>query len=283
MNIFEELNKLIFDAHIKLGYDTRDAVVIFSARKELCEFQCNSAFALAKQLRTSPAEIAASLANELNASTSEFSFASMGGFLNISLSNKVYAELLQNFFADERCGIVADKSPKKIVLDYGGANIAKPLHVGHLRSAVIGESVKNLLRFMGNQVIGDVHLGDWGLQMGLTIAQLKQDFDCSHYWGGNAPKPHITMELLNEVYPKASKRSKTDEQFKRLAQETTTELQTASGPVFEMWKDIRAVSLKDIEREYANLNVTFDLWLGESDAAQHEERLISMLEQKGIV
>lgn len=283
MKLFEKINSILVQAHTNLGYDAMEAQANFSSRRELCELQCNSAFALAKANRANPALIASNLATEANRLTKEFSFSSVGGFLNIQFSKKIYAELLQEFLNSERIGIKGEETPKTIVVDYGGANIAKPLHVGHLRSAVIGQAVTNLARFMGNHVIADVHLGDWGLQMGLTISGLIEQVDCSYYFGGSASKPQITMDMLNEIYPAASKRSKEDEEFKKKAQETTAELQKGVGPYFEMWKDIKKVSLEVIEKEYKNLIVDFDLWLGESDSMPYEEELIAFLQAKNAL
>ncbi|MFA6860367.1 MAG: arginine--tRNA ligase [Clostridia bacterium] len=283
MELINKINSLLVEAHSSLGYDTCEAYANFSSRRELCEFQCNSAFGLAKKNRTNPALIATNLVKELTKLSSDFLFSNIGGFLNISLTNSCYSSLLKEIVVNDRCGIPTLEKSKTIIVDFGGANIAKPLHVGHLRSAVIGEALKNLAVFMGNKVVGDTHLGDWGLQMGLTISLLCEVMDCSYYWGKSKTKPVITLDILNDIYPAASKRAKVDEDFKRKAQETTTVLQKGIGPVFDMWKDIRAISIEAVKKDYNNLGVHFDLWNGESDASSFEEPLLKLLESKNLL
>ena len=194
----------------------------------------------------------------------------MPGFINIKLNSEFVAKYLNDMKEADKYGC-ENKAPETIVIDYGGANVAKPLHVGHLRSAVIGESVKRIERFMGNKVISDVHLGDWGLQMGLIITELecrKPDlvyFDES-YTGEYPEEAPFTISELEEIYPCASAKSKVDEEFKEKAHQATLKLQSGYAPYTAIWKHIMKVSVEDLKKNYGNLNVDFDLWKGESDA-----------------
>ena len=252
------------------GYDKELGKVSLSNRPDLCEYQCNGAMAGAKKYKKAPIMIANEVAEKL-ADSKVFSDVSAvaPGFLNLKVKEAFVTDYLRNMRADKKFGLEEAKEPKKIVIDYGGPNVAKPLHVGHLRSAIIGESIKRINRFAGHEVIGDIHLGDWGLQMGLIITELqKRQPDLIYFdenFEGDYPKePPFTISELEEIYPTASKKSKEDENYKAEAMEATFKLQSGVRGYRALWNHILAVSVADLKRNYENLNVDFDLWKGES-------------------
>lgn len=270
------------------GYDEKYVKVTVSNRPDLCEYQCNGAMAAAKAYKKKPIDIANEVVEKARESGmfSEIN-AVMPGFINLRIAPEYLAGYMNQMAADPKYGLEEAKEPETIIVDYGGANVAKPLHVGHLRSAVIGESIKRISRYMGHKVIGDVHLGDWGLQMGLIIEELHDRqpelpyFDES--FTGEYPKePPFTISELEEIYPAASAKSKQDEAFKERAQEATFKLQSGYAPYRAIWEHIMKVSLKDLKRNYGNLNVSFDLWKGESDAQPYIPQLIDDLVEKGL-
>lgn len=212
----------------------------------------------------------------------------MPGFININISNDYLARYINDINQTDKLGCNMAQNPKTIVIDYGGANVAKPLHVGHLRSAVIGESIKRMFRYLGHEVIGDVHLGDWGLQMGLIITELEERkpelvyFD-ENYNGEYPAEPPFTISELEEIYPCASAKSKEDEAFKERAHMATLKLQKGYAPYRAIWKHILNVSVEDLKKNYGNLNVYFDLWKGESDADEYIPQMIKMLKAKELL
>lgn len=281
MKILTELKNELTNIFKKLNLPENLVSLSFSDRPEVSDFQCNSAFALAKVLKKSPIEIASNIANEFKNKNFDVSVCNPG-FINFNLKEEFIKDTLKNL--DESGNLLSDfHKPKKIVLDYGGPNVAKPLHVGHLRSAIIGESLKRLAKYFGDEVISDVHLGDWGLQMGLTIAGLEEKFDLSYYSSKSTIKPNITIDDLNQIYPAASAKSKEDENFKKHAQEITTKLQHKQEPYFSIWKDIRALSVEKIKEEYAKLNVSFDLYNGESDSQIYVPKVFEILNSKNLI
>ena len=210
------------------------------------------------------------------------------GFINLKLSKEYLAGVVTEMKQDEgRFGCEAAKNPKTIIVDYGGANVAKPLHVGHLRSAIIGESVKRIGKFMGHNVIGDVHLGDWGLQMGLIIVELKERkpdlvyYDES-YTGDYPTEAPFTISELEDIYPTASKKSKEDEAFREAAMEATSQLQAGRRGYRALLEHILNVSVTDLKKNYDNLNVSFELWKGESDAQPYIPDMVQMMKDKGF-
>lgn len=283
MKIQNILNQQLSNVFEKLGYDKSLADVGLSNKPDLCDFQCNACFVLAKTQHVAPFVVANAIVEEFNKNPNRCAEASFcnPGFLNFVVSDKALGEIASQMLCDERAGI-EKKSEKTVILDFGGANIAKPLHVGHLRSAVIGESVKRIALFCGDKVVGDAHLGDWGLQMGLVIAGLMDEIDVSYYFGGEGKKPEITMDMLNVIYPKASARSKVDEEFAKRAHEATAKLQKKVAGFFDLYQDIREVSIKSVDEEYQRLNIFFDLFNGESDAEPYVEPLLQLLESKGL-
>lgn len=270
------------------GYDEKYVKVTVSNRPDLCEYQCNGAMAAAKAYKKKPIDIADEVVEKAKESAmfSEIN-AVMPGFINLRIAPEYLAGYMNRMAEDPKYGLEETKEPETIIVDYGGANVAKPLHVGHLRSAVIGESIKRISRYMGHKVIGDVHLGDWGLQMGLIIEELHDRqpnlpyFD-ENFTGEYPKEPPFTISELEEIYPAASAKSKQDEAFKERAQEATFKLQSGYAPYRAIWEHIMNVSLKDLKRNYGNLNVSFDLWKGESDAQPYIPQLIDDLVEKGL-
>ena len=276
----------------KAGYDPSYGKVGVSNRPDLCEYQCNGAMAGAKAYKKAPFMIADDVVANL-ADSKVFSMKEMvkPGFINLKVSEEFLADYLKEMEKDEKLGADTAKEPKTIVIDYGGPNVAKPLHVGHLRSAIIGESIKRIGRFVGHKVIGDVHLGDWGLQMGLIITELKHRqpelvyFDDS-FTGEYPTEAPFTISELEEIYPCASGKSKEDEAYRQEALEATHLLQQGKPGYMALWNHIMNVSVTDLKRNYANLNVSFDLWKKESDAQPYIPGMVAdmveMMKEKGF-
>ena len=244
--------------------------------------------AAAKEYRKAPAMIAKDVVEHLAESKAlEMAEAVNPGFINLKVSGDFLAQYLQDMKTAENLGVEKAKKPKKMVLDYGGPNVAKPLHVGHLRSAIIGESIKRMGRFLGHEIIGDVHLGDWGLQMGLIITELRKRqpdlvyFD-ENYQGEYPEEAPFTIGELEEIYPCAKGKSKEDEAYKAEALEATHQLQMGNRGYRALWQHILRVSVADLKRNYANLNVDFDLWNGESDVQDYIAPMVKDLKDRGL-
>ena len=271
----------------KAGYDRELAKVTLSNRPDLCEYQCNGALAGAKKYKKAPFMIAEDVAANL-AGSSYFESVDVvkPGFINLKLSKESVASYLNGMKAEEKLGVENEETPKTIMIDYGGPNVAKPLHVGHLRSAIIGESVKRILRYKGNRVIGDIHLGDWGYQMGLIITELKKRqpdlpyFDES-YEGEYPAEAPFTISELEEIYPTASAYAKEHEDYREEALQATYLLQNGNRGYRAVWDHIMNVSVTDLKKNYENLNVEFDLWKGESDAQKYIPDMVQMLKDEG--
>ena len=272
----------------KAGYDPAYGKVNVSNRPDLCEYQCNGAMAGAKAYKKAPFMIADDVVANLKGSRI-FSMAEVvkPGFINLKVSEEYLAQYLKDMADDEKLSVNTAENPKTIIIDYGGPNVAKPLHVGHLRSAIIGESIKRIGRFVGHKVIGDVHLGDWGLQMGLIITELKHRqpelvyFDDS-YTGTYPEEAPFTIGELEEIYPSASAKSKEDEAYRAEALEATHLLQQGKPGYMALWNHIMNVSVTDLKRNYANLNVTFDLWKKESDAQPYIPDMVEKMKEQGF-
>lgn len=285
--IIDMLSEEMQNAFEKAGYDRTLGRVTLSNRPDLCEYQCNGAMAGARQYKKAPIMIAGDVAAALEGS-SVFSQASAvaPGFLNLKVSESFLTEYLKGMEADPRFGLDMPKHPKKIIIDYGGANVAKPLHVGHLRSAVIGESIKRICRYCGHEVIGDAHLGDWGLQMGLVITELKERspqlvyFDDA-YEGEYPSEAPFTITELAEIYPTASAKSKEDPEYKAKAMEATFKLQNGVRGYRALWNHIMSVSKEDLKKIYGSLNVDFDLWKGESDVHGLIPDMVKYMKEEG--
>ncbi len=285
----DRLSNLVSAAFEQAGYDSACGKVTVSNRPDLCEFQCNGAMPAAKTARKAPILIANEVVAKLQ-NTEAFSSAEAvnPGFINLKVREDYLAAHLTEMEKAPRLGFSGDLPSRRVVLDYGGPNVAKPLHIGHLRSAIIGESIKRIYRYFGDTVIGDIHLGDWGLQMGLIIAELQERqpdlpyFDES--FAGEYPAvPPFTISELEEIYPTASAKSKENEDFAKKAHEATYHLQNHKRGYFALWQHIMAVSVADLKRNYNNLNVSFDVWLGESDAEAYIPPMLKELERKGVL
>ncbi|MBR5510095.1 MAG: arginine--tRNA ligase [Lachnospiraceae bacterium] len=270
------------------GYDAKYAKVTLSNRPDLCEYQCNGAMAAAKEYKKAPIMIANAVVEELVKSEMlEEVQAVNPGFINMKISAEFLSSYMNGMKDDERLGYDKAEHPRTIMIDYGGPNVAKPLHVGHLRSAIIGESIKRIGRLAGHRVIGDVHLGDWGLQMGLIIMELKERkpelvyFD-ENYTGVYPEEAPFTISELEEIYPTASARSKEDAAYKEAAMQATFELQQGRKGYQALLQHILNVSVTDLKRNYANLNVDFDLWKGESDAQPYIPAMVQEMKDKGF-
>ena len=287
--ILDLITDEVTKAFTECGYDAKYAKVTLSNRPDLCEYQCNGAMAAAKEYKKAPFMIADEVVEKL-AVNPMFAMAESvkPGFLNLKIDEAYLADYVAKMQEDEgRFGCEKTEAPKTIMIDYGGPNVAKPLHVGHLRSAIIGESVKRIGKFMGHNVIGDVHLGDWGLQMGLIITELKQRrpelvyFDDT-YTGEYPEGAPFTISELEEIYPTASKKSKEDETYKEAAMQATFELQHGKRGYQALLKHILNVSVTDLKRNYANLNVSFELWKGESDAQPYIPDMVQKMKDDGF-
>lgn len=283
---------LITDEMVKAfeaaGLDAKYAKVTVSNRPDLCEYQCNGAMAAAKEYKKAPIMIAEEVVAQLkDHAMFESVEAVKPGFLNLKLNNEFVASYISKMQEDtERLGCDKVENPKTIMIDYGGPNVAKPLHVGHLRSAIIGESIKRIGKFMGHNMIGDVHLGDWGLQMGLIITELKLRkpelcyFD-ENYEGEYPVEPPFTISELEEIYPTASGKSKEDAAYKEAAMQATYELQHGRRGYQALLSHILNVSVTDLKKNYANLNVSFELWKGESDAQPYIPDMVQKMKDDG--
>ncbi len=285
--ILDLISKKVMDAFEGCGYEASYGKVGISNRPDLCEYQCNGAMAGAKKYKKAPIMIANDVVAALKEDPMFDEIVAVNpGFINIRVAGDFVAEYLNGMQADERLSVEKAAEPKTIMIDYGGANVAKPLHVGHLRSAIIGESIKRIGRFVGHKVIGDVHLGDWGLQMGLIITEVKERqpelvyFDES-YEGEYPEEAPFTISELEEIYPTASGKSKVDEAFREAALEATAKLQSGVRGYRALWQQILNVSIADLKKNYGNLNVEFDLWKKESDAQPYIPEMVEEMKEKG--
>ena len=285
--IVELITMELSEAFEKAGYDRALAKVTLSNRPDLCEYQCNGAMAGAKAYKKAPYIIAEDVVSYLKESSCiAAAEAVKPGFINIKLGEEFVADFLNQMVGDENLGLGRTQKPETIIVDYGGPNVAKPLHVGHLRSAIIGESVKRICRKMGHKVLGDVHLGDWGYQMGLIITELKKRkpelpyFDES--WQGEYPEEApFTISELEEIYPAASAYAKEHEEYREEALQATWMLQNGHRGYTAVWKHIVTISVRDIKNNYKKLNVEFELWKGESDAQKVIPDMIEDFKKKG--
>lgn len=275
--IIEILTEKASDAFDSCGYSAEFGIVKLSDRPDLCQFQCNGSFTAAKLYKKSPAAIANDVAGRLLKEPIFKKISVAGaGFINIDVSDDFLLEYLDETLADPHLGIRQSQKHETVLLDYGGPNVAKPLHVGHLRSAIIGESLKRLASATGRKTISDVHLGDWGLQMGLVIAELEDRGHC----GENIS---LTPEEWDTIYAFASQKSREDEQFMQRAREITAKLQKGDARYLSVWKKIMALSVSNIKTIYKMLGVSFDLWNGESDAEKCVPDLIETLTDKNML
>ena len=285
------IKEAVEKAFVSLGYDKKYGMVGISNRPDLCQYQCNGAMAAVKEYKKAPLDIANEVADKLKLSEEGRIFEKIEvvkpGFINLTLKDEYLADYVNKMGETESFGHENEGNPKKIVIDYGGPNVAKPLHIGHLRSAIIGESIKRIERFAGNEVIGDVHLGDWGLQMGLIITEVKHRNPELVYFDegftGEYPKEApFTIGELEEIYPTASAKSKEDEEYRNEALSATALLQSGNRGYMALWNHILSVSVADLKKNYDNLNVSFDLWKKESDAQAYIPDMVEKMKADGF-
>ncbi len=287
-SLLEQLEGLVTEAFEACGFDRKYAIVEQSNRPDLGQFQCNGALPAAKQYTQNPRQIGQQVIEQLTDSDIFQDVSLAGpGFINITVTDTFLADHFNRIAADERLGNEPVSQPAMVLVDYGGANIAKPLHVGHLRAAIIGESLKRLTRVLGHTVLGDVHLGDWGLQMGMVIAEIERRqpdlpyFDPG-YTGSYPKEPPITIADLEEIYPAMSVRAKQDPALMERIRQVTFELQQGRAGYRALWQHIFDVSVADLKQDYARLNIEFDLWLGESDTQKRIPLMIERLKAQGV-
>jgi len=290
--LIDELLLIIEAAMCDAGYDKKFAAVKTSDRPDLCEYQCNSAMRMAKELKKNPFDIAYEIADELKKRNELINVSvARPGFINFDIDGEFLSGYLEKMNIDTNLAVNIDNKKSTIIMDYGGPNVAKALHIGHLRSAIIGEALKRIAKFMGHKVIADVHLGDYGLQMGLIITELKRvkpdlkyfksDFDGSCLEFSETFEPQFTIEELGEIYPRASAKSKEDKEYYNEALKTTGLLQEGNSDYAVLFNHIIKVSVSDLKKSYRRLNVSFDLWLGESDAKPYIKDMLEEMKRNG--
>jgi arginyl-tRNA synthetase len=288
LSVLSDLSEQFGRAFVALGLEATDGTVAVSQRPELAQFQCNGALGAAKRAGRNPRELAESVIAALD-DTSRFADLSIAGpgFINITLTDEALAAFVEGIHASGAVGLAEAPTRTRMVVDYGGPNVAKELHVGHLRPAVIGESLKRIFRALGYEVIGDVHLGDWGSPMGQLVAELEDRqpdlpyFDAS-FTGEYPTDPPVTVEDLNEMYPVAASKANTDEGFAERARRATAELQKGRPGYLALWSHFRDVSVDALKAVYDELGVSFDLWHGESTIADRLDPLIDRLLESGV-
>ncbi len=289
LTLEKHLNHLFELVFTKLGFPVKYAVVQRSNRPELSQFQCNAAMPLAKQKGQPPFVIAEQIVQALQAQSNPcFSDLSVvkPGFINITLSDEFLCDWVQQIAADQRFGVEPPEQPKKVVIDFGGPNVAKPMHVGHIRSTLIGDSLQRVYRFVGDSVVSDVHLGDWGTQMGMLIEAVREKWPDLVYFDPDFQGPYpeqspVSVDQLSILYPEASSRCKTDEQAAKRARQATAQLQEGRRGYQALWKHFVNVSVEALKKDFDSLGVNFDLWLGESDAQPWVGPLVEQLLEQG--
>ena len=286
--IIDVLQEVMEGGFEQAGYDKKFGFVTVSNRPDLCQYQCNGAMAAAKQYKMAPFQIAEKVVEAVK-ENDVFEKIEMvkPGFINITVSGKLLVDFGKAMMTEEKFGIPAPEKERTVVIDYGGANVAKPLHVGHLRPAIIGESVKRICRFMGDKVIGDVHLGDWGLQIGLIINEVRHrqpelpyfDADFTGEYPKEAP---FTISDLEQIYPHASGYAKDHSNYMQEAQQITAQLQEGHPGYIALWQHILSVSIEDLKKNYDKLDVHFDLWKKESDAQPYIPDMVEKMKADGL-
>ena len=275
--ILDVLKEIINKFFNECGY-VCDIKITKSNRPDLCDYQCDDAFKLAKTYHKSPIEIGNSIVEKINSYSEFYKYFKKvefvnPGFINITVSDQLINTILNEMIKNPKFNIKTDNK-QKFFLDYGGPNVAKPLHVGHLRTAIIGESIKRIIEFKGHDTISDVHLGDYGLQIGEVIYGIKRD---------NIKLEDLTLEYLDKIYPEMSKICKEDENILNECASITKDLQEGNLEYRKMWEKICELSINDIKRLYKYLDVSFDLWFGESDSYEYIDTLTSLLNEKKLL
>lgn len=288
MTVRSTLGALFAGAFEHLGLDPALGEVVPSQRPELGQFQCNGALAGAKAASRNPRELAAEITDFVSQDPLVAHVEIAGpGFINVTVTDAFLADQIDELSRDPLMGATPASDGRRFIFDYGGPNVAKELHVGHLRTAIIGESMKRIFRFAGHEVIGDVHLGDWGTQMGQLIREieLRQPelvyFDAS-VTGPYPDEPPVSIDDLQALYPVASARAKADPAFAAAARQATVELQNGRPGYRALWQHMRDVSVAAIQRVYDELDVSFDVWLGESSVHDRIGPMIDRLEAIGV-
>lgn len=289
MNIENYLSEILAKTFQKLGYAESFAKVVISTREGVGHFQCNSAMPLAKFAKKPPFVIAEEIIDNIG-DKDIFSKLEVArpGFVNMTLSEEFLAKMTDDFLRSKKFGVEVTEEPKRVVLDFGGPNVAKPMHVGHIRSALLGEALQRIRRFYGDDVISDVHLGDWGTQMGMLIEEIKLEspeliyFDESY--SGEYPKESpVTVKELAEIYPRASKRCKSDMEEMEKARQATFELQQGRKGYVALWQHFVRISVEAVKKDFDSLDVHFDLWLGESDANKFVDEMIAYFRAEDFI
>lgn len=285
-----QLSDVTSAAFVAESFDAAAGRVNASDRPDLADFQCNGALAVAKAAKANPREVATRIVSRLVDDTRLSSLDIAGpGFLNFKLADSALSERVNAIADDSRLGAPSVAHKRKVVIDFGGPNVAKEMHIGHLRTAVIGESLKRIMRFLGDEVIGDAHFGDWGLQMGQLIVGVSEEMPDLPYFDAAFSGPYpaqspVTLADLGRIYPKTSQRIKDkDLDFLNAARKATRELQHGRTGYRALWQHFVVVSREALKRDYALLGVEFDLWNGESDADPYVEPMIADLEAKGLL
>jgi arginyl-tRNA synthetase len=284
----DQLSAIAAEAFVAQGLDPAFGQVIVSGRPDLAQFQCNGALAAAKAAKQNPRAIAEKVAETLRAHGAfrEVSLAGPG-FINLSVTDAYLAEAMNRVAKDDRLGQPVKEKPEMVVLDYGGPNIAKPMHVGHLRAAIIGDSIRRIFKFVGDNTVGDVHMGDWGLQMGMLISELEIRRPDLPYFDAKLTGPYpkespVTLTELEEMYPKASGDCKADPARLERARLATAELQEGRPGYRAVWQHFFDISVEAMKRDYGNLGVYFDLWKGEACVNDLIPPMVEEMKKKGI-
>jgi arginyl-tRNA synthetase len=287
VSLRKKLTNIVKTAFEEFGYESQFGEVTFSDRPDLSQFQCNGAFACGKSIRTNPVQVAKMIVEKIPSKGvfKEISIAG-AGFINFILEDSFIAKHVLEMSQDENLGITKTNKPQKILLDYGGPNVGKPLHIGHLRTAIIGESLKRMAKALGHEVIGDIHLGDWGLQMGMIIVELERQHQEWVYFDESFAGPYpeespINYEDFESTYPIASKRAKEDPEIMEKSRRATKDLQMGRPGYLALWRHFVKVSSEALKKSYDNLFVHFDLWLGESDVQDLIPSMVESLKKGG--
>ncbi|HSL26988.1 MAG TPA: arginine--tRNA ligase [Acidimicrobiia bacterium] len=288
MSLLSELSVLVGEAFAAEGLDPAHGEVVVSQRPELAQFQCNGAMAAARVVGAPPRELAGKVASRLGAHPHLAAVDIAGpGFINLTISDDWLAAVTQRAVDDPRLGVPASSEPSTVLVDYGGPNVAKAMHVGHLRATIIGDSLARLFSFLGHKVIRDPHFGDWGLQMGLVMAEIERRrpelaYFVPEFTGPFPEEPPVTLEDLQEIYPVAAARAETDPAWAERARLMTVELQQGRPGYVALWQQMKRVSEESQRADFARLGVEFDLWYGESDVADRMEPLVRRLLEQGV-
>ena len=289
MSLIKNIEKEIKNTIESSGYSLENFVLQPSSRLDLGQYQINDSMVLAKKYGKNPRDIANDIVKELEKDKRFTNINIAGpGFINISLTDEYLTELL-NMINTDITSVIDKKEPKKIILDYGGANVAKALHVGHLRSANIGEALKRLAILLGYEVLGDAHLGDYGRPLGFVVLEIKKRYPDLPYFDPNYTGDYseielpITNEELEKIYPEASRKAKEDENYLEEGRDVTAKIQNHIPGYYDLWKKVVDISKADIKNVYDALNVHFELWQGESDAAEYFNELEEFFEKSGVL